>query len=334
MQCYIFYWRQIYSVKWTVLFPETTFLPSSVTAFWWPSSKPSAGAGHVKAQTLYSGSKAEPKPKPKLEGLPPSSSQGLCLWSRAGWPRSAPQHPGPSALTLHVPWLWAMPPLFPQGSTGAQTGAATTCSWDHRWPRQTDSQSVHTVGRASDGQIPKAQLASSCVLSLPLSPYGDEGSAGLSTVLGHEDRAALRHWLFLVKEQEAEPAVGCLLGFKNPKAQKRSETTLSRTWKRWGGVSCSSSLRGSKGSRNPPVLQLRAAVGVGEGAAPQTPEGNSWQAAEAMMRSRLVPAGTKEGDKGWGGCPKTQRRAVHLHRAGRNWPTAGLRCPGRGERDV
>lgn len=64
-------------------------------------------------------------------------------------------------------------------------------------------QSLHTVGLASDGQTPEAQLASSWALSLPRSPY-----RGLPKVLGHEDRAALWHWLFLVKEQEAEPAWG------------------------------------------------------------------------------------------------------------------------------
>lgn len=56
----------------------------------------------------------------------------------------------------------------------------------------------------------------------PPSPYDGEGGTGLPAALGHEDRAALQCWLFLVKEQEAEPAVGCPPGVKktqNPKGK-------------------------------------------------------------------------------------------------------------------
>lgn len=52
-----------------------------------------------------------------------------------------------------------------------------------------------------------------------------------------------------------------------------------------------------------------SAVGEGEGAAVQTAEGSSWQAAEALRRSCLVPAGTKERDKRQAVCPKTWRMA-------------------------
>lgn len=52
-----------------------------------------------------------------------------------------------------------------------------------------------------------------------------------------------------------------------------------------------------------------SAIGEEEGAALQTSGGSSWQAAEAVMRSCLVPPGIKEGDKRQGACPKTWRRA-------------------------
>lgn len=80
--------------------------------------------------------------------------------------------------------------------------------------------SVHTVGLASNGQTSEAQLTSSWVLSLPHSPYDGEGDTGLPTALGHKDGAALWRQLFLVKEQEAEPAVGCPPGVRKPKDPK------------------------------------------------------------------------------------------------------------------
>lgn len=61
-----------------------------------------------------------------------------------------------------------------------------------------------------------------------------------------------------------------------------------------------------KGQQKSPDM---SAVGEGEGAALQTSEGSSWQAAEAVRGSCSVPAATREGDKRQGVCPKTWRRA-------------------------
>lgn len=80
--------------------------------------------------------------------------------------------------------------------------------------------SQFTLGLTSNGQTAEAQLTSSWALPLPHSPYDGEGGAGLPAALGHEDGAALRLWLFLVKEQEAEPAVGCPPEVKKPKNPK------------------------------------------------------------------------------------------------------------------
>lgn len=191
-------------------------MPSGVTAFWCPSSKPSADAGHAKALTLYSGSEAEP-------GSQVSAAFQLSGAASVRQARLTPQcSPASQSLGTHPAHALAMghasriplgkPQCTDRSSHHVLTGPPVTKTVGH--------VSQFTLGLASDRQTPEAQLASSWAFSLPRSPYDGEGGGGRPAALGHEDTAALRRWLFLVKEQEAEPAVGCPAGVKKPQNPK------------------------------------------------------------------------------------------------------------------
>ena len=154
LHCKIFYWRLIFSAKWAAPFPESFCLPSTVSVFWCPSSKPSADAGYVRAPAFYSGSEAEPGHKGsaalQLSGAAPVQ-QGRLTPQCSPASRFLGTHPA-----CALPW--AAPPV------------AITGSWDRRWPRQWDSSAsspwvVPAMGRH---QRHNSLLAGLCLSLLPL----------------------------------------------------------------------------------------------------------------------------------------------------------------------
>lgn len=125
------------------------------------------------------------KLRPDTRGLSPSSSRAGSY--TAPWQADPTRLPStPLGLILHVPWPWPMLLGFPEGSSGAQTRAA---SWDTD-ARGTisDQDGTHKPVHSESCQPwvdTRGTTHFHLVLSLPHSLYNSEGGTGLPTVFGH-----------------------------------------------------------------------------------------------------------------------------------------------------